>query len=299
MPEKSAERRMTDIMSEFIKYTAIHLPDDVSKKLEELRSNEEDPRTLQIYDVMFRNLRLAAEMERPICQDTGFMQFLIKCGSGFPLLEKLEEILNDALRKATEETPLRLNAVETFSEKNTGTNMGSGSPSIWWELIPGNDECEIYTYPAGGGSSMPGMAKVLMPSEGYEGAQNFVIERVKEMGPNACPPLLVGVGIGNSSETAALNAKKALFRPVGSVSDIKEAAEMEKRIEKALNESGIGPQGLGGKKTVYGVNVINTARHPACMGVAVATGCWVHRRGHILFDMNLNCKSNTHAGFKI
>ena len=297
MPDTRKTEIMTGIISDFIRYTAVHLPDDVMDKLKELRSSEENETALQIYDVMFENLRLAEEMQRPICQDTGFMQFLVKCGSDFPLLGSLEEILTSSLKKATEETPLRLNVVETFSEENTGTNTGTGAPTIWWEIVPGSDKCEIYTYPAGGGSSMPGAAAVLTPGQGYAAAEAFVLERVKEKGPNACPPLLVGVGIGNSAETAAHNAKHALLRPVNSQSSDKAASEMEKRLERTLNESGIGPQGLGGSSSVYGVNVVNTARHPACMGVAVATGCWVHRRGHISFDGDLNYKTDTHSGF--
>lgn len=297
MTDRIYSKKMTEIMAQFIKHTAIHLPDDVMSKLGVLYEAEDNPRALQIYDVMFENLRLAEEMERPICQDTGFMQFLIKCGSEFPLLGDLEEVLKEALAEATEETPLRLNVVETFSEENTGTNMGPGAPTVWWEIMPCRDNCEIYVYPAGGGSSMPGASAVLTPSQGYEGAEAFVLERVLEKGPNACPPLLVGVGLGNSSETAALNAKRALLMSVDSVNEDEGAALMEKRLEKALNESGIGPQGLGGKNTVYGVNVVDTARHPACMGVAVATGCWVHRRGHICFDRDLNWKSDTHKDF--
>lgn len=299
MPNREKAEKMTDIMSDFISYTSMHLPDDVMNKLRELRSSEKNERALRIYDVMFENLRLADEMKRPICQDTGFMQFLVKCGSEFPLLGGIEEILTSALVKATDETPLRLNVVETFSEENSGTNTGTAAPTIWWEIVPGSDECLIYTYPAGGGSSMPGATAVLTPGEGYAAAEAFVLGRIKEKGPNACPPLLVGVGIGNSAETAALNAKKALLRPVDSESHDKAASEMENRLEKALNESGIGPQGLGGSSSVYGVNVVNTARHPACMGVAVATGCWVHRRGLIHFDSDLNYKTDTHSDFNL
>ena len=290
--------KMTDVLASFIKHTEINLPDDILSRLRELRDEEDGGLALEIYDVMFKNLELAQEMCLPICQDTGFMQFLVRCGSDFPLLGELDGILKDALAAATKETPLRLNVVETFSEKNTGTNMGCGAPTIWWEIVPGS-ACEIYTYPAGGGCSMPGAATVLMPSEGYDGAMEFVIERVRERGPNACPPLLIGVGIANSAETAALNAKHALFRPAGSHNEDAGAAKMESEIELRLNESGIGPQGLGGRNTVYGVNLINTARHPACMAVAVATGCWVHRRGCIRFENDLRYESSTHGDFNL
>ena len=297
MPDMNAAEKMTGILADYIKYTEIHLPDDILSALRELRSEEDNPRAIQIYDVMFKNLELAENMGRPICQDTGFMQFLVQCGSEFPLLGSMEGIVTEALVRATEDTPLRPNAVETFSEENTGNNLGCAAPTIWWDIVSGSDECEIYTYPAGGGSSMPGMATVLTPGEGYEAVEKFVINRILEKGANACPPLLVGVGIGNSIETAAMNAKQALLKPVGYAGGMDGASEMAVRLENSLNKSGIGPQGFGGKKSVYGVNIVNTARHPACMGVAVATGCWVHRRGIIHFDSDLNYRSETHAGF--
>ena len=246
---------------------------------------------------MFRNLEMADKLSRPICQDTGYMQFWIKCGSGFPLLDRLEALLTDALSIATRRSPLRANVVETFDENNTGTNIGTGAPTFWRDIIPGWAGCEIYTYPAGGGCSLPGHAMVLMPGQGYEGAVRFVLDRMTSYGLNACPPLYVGVGIGISVETAALNAKRALMRPVGSHNPNKRAAEIEQLLEDGINAIGFGPQGMGGSYSVLGVNVENTARHPATLGVAVATGCWCHRRGCITFDRSLNWTSRTHSGF--
>ena len=289
--------KLTSVTAAFIEYTAKHLPDDVLAKLKDLRSKEEDPLALEIYDLMFRNLEMADKLSRPICQDTGYMQFWIKCGSGFPLLDRLEALLTDALSIATRRSPLRANVVETFDENNTGTNTGTGAPTFWWDIIPGWDGCEIYTYPAGGGCSLPGHAMVLMPGQGYEGAVRFVLDRMTSYGLNACPPLYVGVGIGISVETAALNAKRALMRPVGSHNPNKRAAEMEQLLEDGINAIGFGPQGMGGSYSVLGVNVENTARHPATLGVAVATGCWCHRRGCITFDRSLNWTSRTHSGF--
>jgi len=284
-------------MAAFIGHTAVKLPDDVLTKLEELKSKEESPLAVQIYDLMFENLRLAEELGRPSCQDTGAMQFMIRCGTGFPLMAELGSVLDAAVRKATAETPLRPNVVETFDENNTGTNTGSGIPFIWWDIVPGSDECEIYTYPAGGGCSLPGHAMVLMPGQGYEGAVDFVLERMTSYGLNACPPLLVGVGIGATVEIAALNAKHALMRPVGSHNENERAAAMEKLLEDGINAIGFGPQGLGGRYSVMGVNIVNTARHPATLAVAVTTACWCHRRGRIVFDRDLNYKVATHSGF--
>ena len=289
--------RMTDIMTSFIGYTAVHLPDDVVSKLRELRDNEEDPAALSIYDMMFENMRLASELGRPSCQDTGLVQFRIDCGSRFPLLEQLQGILTEAVRQATEKTPLRPNAVETFDEVNTGNNLGTGAPSISWNILPMWDGCSVSTYLAGGGCSLPGHAAVLMPGEGYEGVVRFVLDRIAEYGQNACPPFLVGVGIANSVDTAAQLSKKALFRPVGSHNPNEKAAEMEQLLEEGINAMGIGPQGMGGKFSVLGVNIENAVRHTATLGVGVSLSCWTHRRGEIVFDRDLNFTAGTHSGF--
>jgi len=289
--------KMTDIMASFIGYTAIHLPDDVVSKLCELREAEDDPAAKSIYDMMFENMRLASELGRPSCQDTGLVQFRINCGSRFPLLEQLEGILITAVRQATEKTPLRPNAVETFDEINTGNNIGTGAPSICWNIIPMWDGCAISTYLAGGGCSLPGHAAVLMPGEGYEGVVRFVLDRAAEYGQNACPPLLVGVGIANSVDTAAQLSKKALFRPVGSHNPNEKAAEMEQLLEDGINAMGVGPQGMGGKYSVLGVHIENAVRHTATLGVGVSFSCWTHRRGYIVFYRDLSFTTSTHSGF--
>ena len=291
-------KEMLDIMAQFVNFTAKKLPDDVIAKLQELSGKEDSQMAKIIYDTMFRNQKLALELNRPSCQDTGVMQFWVKCGTRFPLIDKLEELLKEAVVRATVTAPLRHNSVETFDEYNTGKNAGKGTPTVWWDIIPYSDKCEIYTYMAGGGCTLPGNATVLMPGEGYEGIVKFVLDRMTTYGLNACPPLLVGVGVGTSVETAALNSKKALMRPVGSHNDNENAAKMEKLLEDGINAIGIGPQGMGGRYSVMGVNIENTARHPSAIGVAVNVGCWSHRRGHIVFDKDLNFIVDTHTGFE-
>ncbi len=291
-------KEMLDIMAQFVNFTAKKLPDDVIAKLQELSGKEDSQMAKIIYDTMFRNQKLALELNRPSCQDTGVLQFWVKCGTRFPLIDKLDELLKEAVVRATVTAPLRHNSVETFDEYNTGKNAGKGTPTVWWDIIPYSDKCEIYTYMAGGGCTLPGNATVLMPGEGYEGIVKFVLDRMTTYGLNACPPLLVGVGVGTSVETAALNSKKALMRPVGSHNDNENAAKMEKLLEDGINAIGIGPQGMGGRYSVMGVNIENTARHPSAIGVAVNVGCWSHRRGHIVFDKDLNFIVDTHTGFE-
>ena len=240
--------------------------------------------------------KLAKELNRPSCQDTGVLQFWVKCGTNFPLIGELEALLKEAVVKATFQAPLRHNSVETFDEYNTGKNVGKGTPTVFWDIVPDSDKCEIYTYMAGGGCTLPGKAMVLMPGAGYEGVTRFVLDVMTSYGLNACPPLLVGVGVATSVETAALLSKKALMRPLGSHNDNERAASMEKLLEDGINEIGLGPQGMGGKYSVMGVHIENTARHPSAIGVAVNVGCWSHRRGHIIFDKDLNYTITTHSG---
>ena len=137
-----------------------------------------------------------------------------------------------------------------------------------------------------------------MPGAGYEGITDFVLDQMTSYGLNACPPLLVGVGVGTSIETAALNSKKALMRPIGSHNDNANAAKMEQLLEDGINKIGLGPQGMGGKYSVMGVNIENTARHPSTIGVAVNVGCWSHRRGHIVVNPDLTVTCDTHSTWK-
>lgn len=282
-------------MANFVSHIAKKLPDDVIAKLDDLRKKEDSPLAKVIYETMARNQKLAAELDRPSCQDTGVLQFWVKCGTRFPLIDDLEALLKEAVIIATEEAPLRHNSVETFDEYNTGKNVGKGTPTVWWDIIPHSDTCEIYAYMAGGGCTLPGHAMVLMPGEGYEGVTKFVLDRMTSYGLNACPPLLVGVGIATSVETAALLSKKALMRPIGSHNENERAAKMERLLEDGINAIGLGPQGMGGNYSVMGVHIENTARHPSTIGVAVNVGCWSHRRGHIVFDKALNYTIDTHS----
>ena len=169
-------QKLTDIMAQFVGFTAKKLPDDVIAKLEELRAQEDSPMATVIYDTMFRNQELAIKLDRPSCQDTGVLQFWVKCGTKFPLIDDLEVLLKEAVVKATFATPLRHNSVETFDEYNTGKNVGKGTPTVFWDIVPDSDKCEIYTYMAGGGCTLPGKAMVLMPGAGYEGVTKFVMD---------------------------------------------------------------------------------------------------------------------------
>ena len=295
MTKENGVKVLTDMVADFVAHIGKKLPDDVVTKLEELGSQESAALPKVLYETMTKNQGLAVELNRPSCQDTGVLQFWLKCGTNFPYINELEALLKEAVVQATFAAPLRHNSVETFDEYNTKKNVGKGTPTVWWDIVPNSDKCEIYAYMAGGGCTLPGKAMVLMPGAGYEGVTDFVLDQMTTYGLNACPPLLVGVGVGTSVETAALNSKKALMRPIGSHNDNANAAKMEKLLEDGINAIGLGPQGMGGKYSVMGVNIENTARHPSAIGVAVNVGCWSHRRGHIIFDKDLNYTITTHS----
>lgn len=298
MTKEENVQYLTDMVADFVGHIGKKLPDDVIAKLQELGSKETAPLPKVLYETMTKNQNLAVQLDRPSCQDTGVIQFWLKCGTNFPYINELEALLKEAVVKATFATPLRHNSVETFDEYNTKRNVGKGTPTVWWDIVPNSDTCEIYAYMAGGGCTLPGKAMVLMPGAGYEGVTDFVLDQMTSYGLNACPPLLVGVGVATSVETAALLSKKALMRPIGSHNENANAAKMEKLLEDGINAIGLGPQGMGGNYSVLGVNIENTARHPSTIGVAVNVGCWSHRRGHIVVDKDLNVTCDTHSTWK-
>ena len=254
-------------------------------------------RVLDMNDRALRNVTVA--LGGKVCGFPREDHFMITVASeimAILCLAKDLEILKEATYKATQEAPLRLNCVETFDEFNTGTNIGLTAPYIHWDIIPGRDDIEIFPYMAGGGCSLPGSGKTLMPGEGYEGVAKFVLDLMTSYGLNACPPLLVGVGIATTIDTAAGLSKKALMRPVSSKAPNEKAAYMEQLLEDGINKIGIGPQGMGGDKTVLGVNIEHGTRHPSVISCAVSVGCWNHRRGNLVFDKDGNCTVKSHKG---
>jgi len=298
--EKEADvQSLTDILAKFTAYIGKRLPTDVKDKQAELRAKETNPMAIEIFDVMAENQDAADKLDRPSCQDTGVIQYFIQAGSSFPLLGELESILEGATIGATEIGPLRHNAVEAFVEKNTGTNTGSKIPWLDWEILPGKDHVVIDVYMAGGGCTLPGASTVLMPGQGYEGVAEFVLDVMTSRGLNACPPLLVGVGVSTSAETAARLSKKAILKPVTARNTNEHAALLEELLAEGINDLGIGPQGLTGDNTVMGVNIEWSARHPSTIGVAISTGCWAHRRGQIKINADLSYEIISHQDVKL
>lgn len=298
-PNSIELERLTDIVARFTAVVSRRLPDDVTTRLRELAEAEATPMAKMIYATMERNQSLAEDLRRPSCQDTGLVQIFVNVGSHYPHIDGLSEALTNAISRATVIAPLRHNTVETFDEYNTGENIGTKSPWLYWNVVEGRDDLTMHVYLAGGGCTLPGQGKTFMPGEGYEAAMKFVLDVMTSYGLNACPPLLVGVGIGSSIDSAAFMSKLALMRPVQSSSANPIAADLEGHLEAAINSLGIGPQGLGGGASVMGVNIENAARHPSVLSVALNTGCWSHRRGTIRFTADGSYELLTHEGVQL
>jgi L(+)-tartrate dehydratase alpha subunit len=290
---------LTDILSKFTSVIGKRLPDDVTDKLKELRDKEENYLSKVVYNSMFENLEQAIKLDRPACQDTGVINYFLKAGSNFPYLAQLKDVLVEAVKIATIDSPLRHNAVQIFDEVNTGNNTGERAPFIHWEIVDDSDGIEVEVYMAGGGCSLPGRAITLMPSAGYEGVVKYVFDTMVDWGINACPPLLVGVGIAGSVENAALLSKKAILRPIGTSHPNPKGAEVERVLEKGLNELGLGPQGLSGNFSVMGVHIESAARHPSTISVAINVGCWAHRRGTIRIKGDMSYEIISHKGITL
>jgi len=253
-----------------------------------MRDSEDSPVQRAIYDSYFDNLQKARELGRPCCQDTGLPHFYIKAGTSFPYLDITAAVLAEAVRRATKSVPLRPNAVNYFDEKNSGDNTAERIPWIHWDIEPDSSEMEITLYLSGAGCSLPGAAKVFKPSDGYEAIVPFVFDVVTGAGVNACPPLIVGIGLGHNVENAAVLSKKACLRQLGTCHRHPRGAELERLILDGLNGLGMGAQGLRGNQAAMAVHIETSGRHIATISCAVNISCYIHRRGVIRLASDLS-----------
>lgn len=296
MTNQDAQAKLTEVMERFLDLACKRLPDDVYARLKECRDSETSEMQKVIYDTYFDNLKKAEEMNRPCCQDTGLLHFYINCGADFPYMGVVEKALREATAKATFSAPLRQNTVNFFEERNTGDNTGERMPWLHWEIIPDNSDLEICTYFAGGGCCLPGCAKVFKPSDGYAAIVKYVFDAVSDLGLNACPPLIVGVGLGHNMENAAVLSKMAYLRPLGTHHAHPKGARLERDLLDGLNRLGIGAQGLPGNKVAMEVHVESSARHTATIAVGVNVACYAHRRGFITFHRDMSYDIQSYKG---
>jgi len=284
------------IVEKFVALVAARPPDDALARLAQMRDLEDDPAQRALYDAYFENFAEARRTGRPCCQDTGLPCFYLRAGTAFPFLDLIADALAEAVRRATESVPLRPNAVDFFDESNSGGNVAERVPWIEWDLVPGSRGLEITLFLSGAGCSLPGKARVFKPSDGYEAIVPFVFEAVVGPGLNACPPLVVGIGLGHGMENAAALSKKACLRPIGSSHARPEGARLEKNVLDGLNALGIGAQGLPGRRVAMAVHLETSGRHAATIGCAVSLSCYVHRRGILRLGPDLSFEIPTHGG---
>ncbi len=266
-----------DTAINLLRLAVVELPQDVKEALQKAYREETSEAGKTQLKAILDNVELAEKTRTPLCQDTGTIIFYIKAGAEVKDLETVESALVNATKKATPLIPLRPNAVDPFSQKNTGDNTGRNIPFIHWEIVPGNT-LEITVLPKGGGSENVCTLGMLVPGEGMKGLKKFVIDAVIKAGSKPCPPNILGVAVGGGADISLKLAKKALLRPLDKPNPDPEIANLEKELLEAANQMGIGPMGLGGKFTVLGVNIDYAARHPASFPAAVAFNCWAARR---------------------
>ena len=243
----------------------------------ELESPQSGART--IIELLKENARIAREERIPVCQDTGIAIFFVEIGQDLRIKNGfIVDAVNEGVRKGYREGYLRMSVVDPLTRKNTGDNTPA---IIYTELVPG-DKLKISFMPKGAGSENMSAIRMLRPTEGVEGIKEFVLACVRKAGANPCPPVVIGVGIGGDFEKAALIAKKALLRPVGSPNARLELASLEEMLLKAVNKTGIGPEGLGGEVTAMAVHVESFPCHIASLPVAVNINCHAARHKTII-----------------
>lgn len=253
----------------------LHLSEDMATAIQRAKEEETGILGKQILGQLCENMDIAAREEIPICQDTGMAVFFVKIGQDLHIEGmSLTDAINEGVRQGYKEGYLRKSVV---SDPLLRVNTGDNTPAIiHYDIVPG-DKLEILIAPKGFGSENMSRVFMLKPADGAEGIKNAVLQAVMDAGPNACPPVVVGVGIGGDFEKAAIMAKKALTRNVNEGSSIPHIKEMEEELLTKINQSGIGPGGLGGKTTAIAVNIETYATHIAGLPVAVNMCCHVNR----------------------
>ena len=265
---------ITEVVARLCIDANYHLPPDVKKQIIS-SSKEESWKTASIIlDQIIENFNIADENLQPICQDTGLACVFLSIGQDVHIKGNLEYAVNEGVRKGYSQGYLRKSVV---SDPLNRINTGDNTPAmIYYDICPG-DKLKISVAPKGFGSENMSQIKMLKPSDGIEGVKDFVIKVVEDAGPNPCPPIVVGVGIGGSFDKAAYLAKKALLRPVDERNSEDFYAELEEELLEKINALGIGPQGFGGKTTALAVNIEKFPTHIAGLPVAVNINCHVTR----------------------
>ena len=257
------------------KDAVIKLPDDVKKALLDAYKNEDQKLTRLNLKAILDNIEAAEKLGVPMCQDTGLPIVFVKLGK--VEVENLIEGIKKGVAKATEEVPLRPNVVNPITRENTGDNTGNLMPQVDIELVE-DEILQLTAFPKGIGSENNNALKMALPGEGIEGIKKFVLDTVIAAGGKPCPPIVVGVGIGGSSDLAMKLAKKSLLSKIGERKPDETLAKLEEEILDEINQTGIGPMGLGGKTTALDVKILTADTHTAGLPIGVCIQCWAARQ---------------------
>lgn len=268
------QERIEETIYELFKQAVIKLPDDVKIALEKAYAEETNAMGRLNLKAILDNIQIAEENKIPLCQDTGLPIIFVKLGR--VEVDNLMEGVSKGVEKATQKIPLRPNVVHPLTRVNTGNNIGEGIPQVDVELIE-KDYVEFTVFPKGFGSENNNALKMGLPGDGIDGIKSFVVDTVIAAQGKPCPPVIVGVGIGGSSDMAMKMAKKALLEKIGTINADKTLAKMEKEILGEINNSGIGPMGLGGKTTALDVKIKSAHTHTAGLPIGVCIQCWAGR----------------------
>ena len=251
-----------------------YLPGDMKACIEQAHCEEKWPQAKEILERIIENYQIADEKFQPICQDTGVACVFLKIGQDLHIEGNIEAAVNEGVRQGYPEGFLRKSVVrDPLDRVNTGDNTPA---MLYYEIVDG-DKLEITVAPKGFGSENMSQIKMLRPSDGLQGVKDFVKKVVEEAGPNPCPPIVVGVGVGGTFDKAAYLAKKALMRSVDVRNEKPFYAQLEQELLEEINALGIGPQGFGGKTTALAVNIEEYPTHIAGLPVAVNINCHVTR----------------------
>ena len=265
---------VTDTVARLCIEANCRLPRDVRNRLEQMERAEDWPAAADILCQIRENYCLADRENIPICQDTGLACVFLEIGQDVHIEGDLHDAVNEGVRKGYRDGYLRKSAVgDPLRRVNTGDNTPA---MLYIDLVPG-DRVKITVAPKGFGSENMSAVRMLRPSDGVQGVKDFVLQTVKNAGPNPCPPIVVGVGIGGTFDKAAYLAKTALLRSVEEENPDPFYAALERELLNSINALGIGPQGLGGRTTALGVNIETMATHIAGLPVAVNINCHVTR----------------------
>ncbi len=270
---------------DMIIYSTTHLAPDMKKALEEAYDNEKSEVSRAVLAQLLENAVIAENEWKPLCQDTGLAIYFVKVGTDVKIEGgSLKQAIYEGTAKGYEEGYLRASTCDCFTRANLKDKVGYNLPPIiYFDLVEG-DKIEIEYAAKGGGSENVSRATVLAPAAGKEGIKEFVKKVVSDAGPNPCPPLVVGVGIGGSFDMSAVMSKYALFRDIGTPNSDPELDQLEKELKDELNKLGIGAMGMGGTETVLAVHIEtyeNRMCHIASLPVAVNIQCHSSRHAHI------------------